>query len=143
MSTDASFLTLVCPVTARRARLPADLAAGEIAIEEPEEPIQLPAGWGRLAIEIAVPNPEIEVVERRRAMERANYEATMADPATPEDVKAQLAANFDAALDAQWPLPEHAVVWQRVAFEALSPEALAAGVQALAGAGYPLEVPRG
>lgn len=107
--------------------------------EDPDETAPaFPLGWGDVTIRRLVENPDTEGVRAVRALEQATLDAMLADPDVPPENKTdERIAMFAAKLDETYPWPEPAQVWEVSTWSPLSPAALAAGMAAMATAGFP------
>lgn len=149
-----SSITLICPVSGKRARaIPlTDAIEGEFVHYEPEDdaPVDLPLGWGRLVLDVHAKNPEhaAALAQRSEAAREAktSWDAALADAKVPEDQKAQLRAELESGqaaeqletvLDDRFPLPEEYVL-MRLQYPVLSDDAVTALVKALRAAGFPM-----
>lgn len=155
----SSYTRLTCPVTGRHTRIPFSSATdGAFVVVEPDDDdaIMLPVGWGRIVLEVAVSNPEIETVVAQRDLEVSNaleelrqslaqeglsktqrdHRQTALDLGTAErDIK--------AAVEERYPMPDDLVVTARATFPVLSMEALRQAVEVLAKSGFPFLDPEG
>jgi len=136
-----------CPVSKKKAR---DTEAEDIELDivaEDDDPVDLPEGWGRLTLDVAIPNPEVAKVEAQRAAERTrgidDLKKLAADTKAPkhfrEQAQAQLddTTRIDETLAAQYPLPDAVTVWRRISFPVLSDETITALSAALDQLGFP------
>ena len=164
-----SKITLICPVSGKRVSIPYALEGQGVFLPCDEaDPMDLPIGWGRLVIDVVVPNSEIEAVrivrdeEVRAAIDQlrnvlASTDRLIAGAAADQEraalqmQRSAVQAELDsgrAKLDAQkiiedkHPMPAEATSLLRLQFQVLSDEAMGAALRALRDAGFPIEAPQ-
>jgi hypothetical protein len=137
----------VCPITMKKARVTAEDDCA-VTHEEPPEGVQLPLGWARITIDVAVPNPATDYVKRLRVRERAkaiaDLKAVVAEPTIPETMRASAAAQLqdptdvERAISENFPMPTHEVVLRRITFPVVSDEGITSTLAALQQLGFPV-----
>lgn len=153
-----SFTRLTCPVTGRHIRVPfSSVEDGVFAVVEPDDDShELPEGWGRLVLEISVPNPEVVIVAGHRDQEVAAALEELRQTLTREDLpkgqREQLQTALDLgtaerdireAVEERNPGPDDLVVTARSTFPVLSLEALRQAVEGLSKVGFKFSDPDG
>ena len=149
-----SRIQLVCPVSGQRAK-PIEYAEGGEGIFEPYEPegaVDLPSWWGRIALDIMVPNTDlIAEIEERREIEidaaLAQIDTALNTPGIDPGQRAHLqmlVATGQARKDAEalvaerYPTPEPYSML-RLQYPVLGSEAVPAAIKGLRAAGFTID----
>lgn len=147
----SSSTRFVCPITNKSARVALDDAPDGVFVVagDEDDALALPLRWGRLTLEVVVPNPEIAAVlsEREReingalrdlrqraeseeasAEEREQLLGVLQDGTAEQDIR--------AVVEERHPLPEDDEITVRASFSAISDEAIRIATEALSKAGF-------
>lgn len=144
--------TFVCPVSGKRKVVPGHPGVTSEIVTD--DTFFAPVGWGRLVVEIVIPNPEVAERQTARAKEKADalaqIKAMCEDKEVPASVRTSTKKKLASGevekeiemrldLDARYAAPEQDTVVRRVSYNVLSDEALIAGLAALKNVGFPVE----